>query len=241
MSNPEEMETDRAGDLRIFEELLLLALRDRKGTMRSGSWPDLALAGAVLSELALQEAIELEQKRRRSVVIPRGGEGLEHPLAIRALERMTEARRPISAQSWVTRLAGMKRLREEAAGRLLERGVLRREEDRILLVFRRLRFPQEDSAPQDAVVERVRRAIRSEGNVDVRTASLVGIASVTNLLQPFFERKELRQRRRRIKAIVEANPAAVAANEAVKAVQAAIIASTAAASTAAASAASSSS
>lgn len=228
-------------DLMIFEELLLLALRDEKGTVRSGTWPDLAVGGGILSELALGGYIDLEKRRRSDRVLLRDANAPDHPLLVRAIEQISGAKRLTSAKNWVMRFAKMKDLRADAARHLVERGILGEEEHRILVVFSRTRYPERDGAAEAAVVERVRRAVMSEGTVDVRTASLVGVAHATNLLGPIFERRQLRERRKRIDSIMESTPGAAAAKQAVQAVQAAIIAATVAASSAASSAGSSSS
>ena len=230
-----------SNDLTIFEELLLLALRDEKGTVRSGTWPDLAVGGGILSELALGGYIDLEKRRRSDRVVLSGSEAPAHSLLVRAIREIADARRPTSAKNWVMRFAKMNGLRAEAAQRLVERGILGEEEHRILLVFSQTRYPERDGTAEEEVVERVRGAVLSEGTVDVRTASLVGVAHATNLLGPLFERRQLRERRKRIESIMESTPGAAAANQAVQAVQAAIIAATVAASAAATSAASSSS
>ena len=230
-----------SNELKIFEELLLLALRDEKGTVRTGTWPDLAVGGGILSELALDGLIDLEKRRRSDRVVLRGKEAPEHPLLARAIEEISRARRPASAKSWVLRFAKMKNLRNDAARRLVDRGILGEEEHRILLVFNQTRYPERDGTAEEEVVERVQRAVLSERTVDVRTASLVGVAHATNLLAPLFERRQLRDSKKRIESIMESTPGAAAANEAVKAVQAAIIAATVAASAAATSAATSSS
>ncbi|MFW5717879.1 MAG: GOLPH3/VPS74 family protein [Spirochaetota bacterium] len=226
--------------LTIFEELLLLALRDEKGTVRTGSWPDLAIGGGILSELALEGCIDLEKRRRSDRVVLRGSPAPGHPLLARAVARISEAKRPASARTWVMRFAKMKGLRAEAAQRLVERGILGEEEHRILLVFTRTRYPERDGTAEAAIVGRVRDAVLGDETVDVRTAALVGVAHATSLLNPIFERRQLRARKKRIQSIMESTPGAAAANEAVQAVQAAIIAATVAASAAATSAASSS-
>lgn len=228
-------------ELTIFEELLLLALRDEKGTVRTGSWPDLAIGGGILSELALTECIDLEKRRRSDRVVLQGSPAPGHPLLARAVAEISGAKRQASAKTWVMRFAKLKGLRADAAARLVERGILGAEEHRILLVFSQTRYPERDGRAEAAIVDRVRDAVLADETVDVRTAALVGVAHATSLLNPIFERRQLRARRKRIRSIMESTPTAAAANEAVQAVQAAIIAATVAASAAATSAAASSS
>lgn len=228
-------------ELKIFEALFLIGLKEEKGTFRGGSWPDLAIGGAVLAELALDEQIQLAETRRSHRVTLREGARADHPLLAAAIERIRAARRDVSAQRWVSRFSSLKNRRDLACHDLVVDGVLGRDRGRILWAIPYTRYPVLHAQDRAALVERVRSAVMTDESLDARTASLVGIAHATKLLNPFFERHELRQRRGRIKEIMEATPVGEATNEAVKAVQAAIIASTAAATTAAAAGASSSS
>jgi len=111
--------TSMSTQLTIFEELLLLALRDEKGTVRTGSWPHLAIGGGILSELALHGFIDLEKRRRTDRVVLRGSPAPGHPLLSRGIARISEAKRPASAKTWVMRFAKMKGLRAAAAARLV--------------------------------------------------------------------------------------------------------------------------
>ena len=141
--------------------------------------------------------------------------------------------RDASAQRWVSRLSSLKNRRDLASRDLVTDGVLGRERGRILWVVPYTRYPVLDAQARSALVERVRSALMTDESLDARTASLVGIAHATKLLNPFFERRDLRQRRGRIKEIMDGSPVGAATREAVKAVQAAVIAATAAATAAA--------
>jgi len=44
----------RFKQLHLHEEILLLVLKDKDGTVASGTWSSLALGGAVLAELMLE-------------------------------------------------------------------------------------------------------------------------------------------------------------------------------------------
>ncbi len=223
-------------NLLIFEELTLLALRDDKGTVLNGTWPDIAVGGGILSELALGGHIDIKPVKRSNRVI--AGENAtdhayDHELLKTAAKKIETAKRYASAQTWVSRFSSIKKLRTLAAEHLVREGILSEEEHRILLLFHQTRFPERDGTAEDSIVSRVRNAILGNDEVDLRTASLVGIAHAAGLLKPLFERRELKERKSRIESIMESTPTADAVHDAVKAVQASIIAATVAASTAA--------
>ncbi|NBC30081.1 MAG: hypothetical protein GVY29_08845 [Spirochaetes bacterium] len=225
-------------EIRVFEALFLIGLTVEKGTFRGGSWPDLAIGGAVLAELALDEQIRLDPTKRGHRVTLRDGARAEHPLLAAGIARIRAARRNASAQRWVSRFSSLKDHRDLASHDLVADGVISKEVAKILWVIPYTRYPVRELELRSALVDRVRTAVMTDQSLDARTASLVGIAHGTKLLNPFFERRELRQRRARIEEIMDGSPVGDATREAVKAVQAAVIASTAAATAAAASSAS---
>src|SRR5215471_17800660 len=55
------------GSLFLYEEILLLALRDGEGTMPLGTMYEYAVGGALLAELSLSGRIRLDSSRRKFV------------------------------------------------------------------------------------------------------------------------------------------------------------------------------
>ena len=220
----------RATELRLHEELLLLALRDDRGTLesRAGMYRH-ALAGALLAELLLARRISIGETKRKLVDLVDSAP-LRDPLLTEALDLIASAKRRRAAATWVGKLAGMKRLRHRIAERLCRRGILRESEGRVLLIFSRKVYPTVDPGPERHLVERLREAVYSDTEVrEPRTAILVALAHGTGLLAAHFPRKELRGRKRRLEAITSGDIVGEAAREAVRAAQAAVIAAATAA------------
>jgi golgi phosphoprotein 3 len=213
-------------ELPLHEELLLLALRNREGTLhwRAGNYR-FALGGGILAELLLASRIGLTPDRKQGVTVldsrPFGDDLLDE-----ALGRVAAARRPARVESWVYRFATLRRLRQRTGASLCVRGVLKETEETVLLVFRRKTYPECDPRVEQRIVERLRRAIfLDETNVPPRTVALVALAEATGLLAIAFSRKELRQRKARLRQLREAE---VFAGSAAKGVRDAIAAATAA-------------
>lgn len=212
---------DRHGRLGLHEQVILLALRDEKGTVESGAGGyGLALGGAILAELLIAGRVEVTKERKgRVALISR--EKLHDPVLDEALERVATAKRERTAAAWVSSFAGLKRLKHRVAEQLCRRGILRDDEDRVLLLFKRKLYPTIDPGPEARLVAELRQAVFSDSpSVAPRTAVLVSLAHVTGLLAVPFSRKELKPRRKRLDQLIEGQLVAGATREAVQAVQA---------------------
>lgn len=227
-------------ELTLPEEAMLLALHDEKGTLAFGSMVGYAIAGGIIAELVLRMRIDVERVRRSTLVnvvnaTPTGDLVLDS-----ALEKMRTAKRRASVQSWVSRLA-RSRTNKTLSERLRQRGILRRDEGRLLFVFRRDVYPTSDPTPERAAIGRMRSAIFDDAPTDARTAILASLAHAAGLLHPIFGRRELKQRKQRLEELKSLSDDGVATEAAVQAVRdtikaanaaviAAVVASSAAAS-----------
>jgi Golgi phosphoprotein 3 len=211
--------------LYLHEEILLLAFRNKKGTLAAEETKfQHALGGAILAELLLAGRAGVEEERRRKFVALRDRRPLGEPVLDEALAKLRDARRRATLQTWVSRFAGMKRLRHRVARQLCRRGILRADEDKVLLIFTRKIYPELDPRPERALMERLRQAIFTDtGDVDARTAILVSLMDKTGLLKLAFDKKDLKTRKARItsittgEAIGEVGQAAKAAADAMQA------------------------
>jgi len=210
-------------DLYLQEEILLLALNDKKGTFYMRNFRP-ALGGALIAELLLSKRIEVEEGKRKLVnVVNRQVFG--EPLLDDALNRIATAKRRASLQTWIQRISAIIRLQNRVAEGLCRRGILREEEQQILILFRQKKYPEVDHDAEHFLIQRLHDAIfREGGNIDPRTVVLLALANAADLLSIPFSRKELKERKKRIKSIVSGDLIGEATKEAVEAVQAAIAA-----------------
>ena len=222
-------------ELHLHEQLMLLALRDEKGTLESkASMYSYALGGAMLAELSLRGKIRIGDDKKAFVdLIDRSPLG--EPVLDECLDRVATAKRRARATTWVQRFAQVKRLRHRVAQGLCRRGILRDDEDKVLLFFTRRLYPTIDPVPERRLVNRLRDVIFSDSTpTDAETVIVVALANATGLLPIHFDRKDLRRRKRHLKRLTEGNMAGAAAQQAVLAAQQAAIAAVVAASSAAA-------
>jgi len=206
----------------LYEEIMLLALRDEQGTIATG-FPEQVLAGAILAELLLDGRISVEDTKKKLVNLvdsrPSGD-----PIIDECLEKMTTAKRRASLQTWVSRLAGTKNLRHKAAQRLCDRRILRADEDKVLFVFKRRIYPEIDPIPEKKIIDRLRDAIYNDhAKLDPRTVVLVSLANGSDMLRQTFGRKEIKSRKKRIEQIENGELTGKATREVIAACQTALI------------------
>jgi hypothetical protein len=234
-------------ELWLHEEVLLLALKDEKGTPHSSQY-SFALGGALLAELLLTERLTLEEKPRKKPLKPgkkpsylvtvTDPKPLADPILDECLHRVATSKKKRSPQDWVMRFYQLKDLKRRIAIGLCRRGILREREDRILVLFRRAAYPTLDGSPERRVMDRMGAAVMGdEKALDARTAVLVALAHGTGLLKPVLGKDIVKERKEWIVAIAEGDVVGEATRAAVQAAQAAVIAATTAASVAATSAA----
>lgn len=213
-------------DLFLYEELMLLALRDKEGTFAHDDMSfQYALGGALLAELLLLEKISIDEvKKKKKLVDVRNASPLGDPLLDECLEKLRGAKRRASVETWVTRFGGLKKMRPRAAEQLCRRGILRVDEKSVLLIFSRKIYPELDPGPEREIVDRLRDAIFSEqAELDSRTTILVALADKAGVLKNSFDKKELKARKRRIEEIGEGDLTAAAVKEIVAGIQVAVM------------------
>lgn len=210
--------------LYLHEEIMLLALRDEEGTIASGTMYQYAIGAAILSELLLNKRIAVEGSRRKKLVNLISSQPLGEPLIDQCLEKISNAKRRASLQTWVSRFAGVKNLKHRVARQLCQRGILRASEDKILLLFTRKIYPEVNPEPERKLIERLRQAIFTDSrDIDPRTVVLVSLANSTGLLKIVFDKKKLKGRKARIEEIINGEITGKAAKEAIQAMQAAVM------------------
>lgn len=200
----------------LHEEIMLLALRDEKGTAVT-AYTEHMVAGAILAELLLDHRITIEDSRKQ-LVNTKDNEPTDDLIINECLQRIATEKRRASMQTWVSRLAGMKHLKHKVAQQLCNKEILRCDEEKILLIFARQVYPEINPLPEKRIIARLKAAIFTDSiQVDPRTAVLVSLADGTDLMNYIFGRKELQRREKRIEQVVNGELIGRAAKEAIAA------------------------
>ena len=209
--------------LSLPEEILLLALRDEEGTIQMESMYGYAVGGAVLAELVMEKRVAIDSGKKKLVSVvdakPTG-----RPFLDDCLTQIGESKRRRDAQAWVSRFAQTKQLKHRLAQQLCDKGILRADEDKVLLLFTRRIYPEVDPGPERELIERMDHAIFSEDDrLDPRTTVIVSLANSAGLLTAAFDKKRLKARKRRLEQIANGDVTVSATKGAIEAMQTAVM------------------
>lgn len=192
----------------IAEDLLLLAYDDASGTAGTVWNLEYRLAGALLVELALEHRIDLTgptelgpdgRPTTEGRVAVRDGAPTGHRELDAALATVAEkARKPSELVEPLSR-----GLKERLLEGLAERGVLRREQGRILGIFPTTRWPADDSAHEAALRERLAAVLLEGAAPDARTTALLAVLQGSGLVGGLVPRDRRRQAEARAKELAE--------------------------------------
>ena len=186
--------------LSLAEEVFLLALDDRLGLVRPGLLPalDYALAGAVLMDLALRGRIDTDATSLKVVMAaPAGDEILDDVL--REIRARPEAQ-PVSF--WLQELASPSHsLQERSLEGLLRKGILKREDRRLLWVFEVHRYPVADDREVKEVRTRLRDLILGDELPGPRDVVLLNLGNACRLLEDLLTPQDRERTQARIAAL----------------------------------------
>lgn len=210
----------------LAEDLLLLLTDDATG--KTALVAPTALAGAVMMELALLGNIDMagpgeEIKQERLVVREAGPTGspiLDRGLAIIGAK---VGRKPEAA------IQKLSKDLDDVAASLAARGILRREESRVLGSFPTTRWPAETSAHEQALRAELTACLTQGQQPTARSGALIALLSASRMLNGAFDAGSLGLSRRELEKVgkvLAARPfAPKAVKRAVEAMHTAMIAS----------------
>jgi hypothetical protein len=210
--------------LTLYEEILLLALKDKAGTVFATVNYHFAIGGALIAELLLRENIRIETKRRSKYVELIDGRKSGDPILDECINKIKSAKHRSKIETWINRFSGIKNLKHRIAEKLCQRGILHNDQDTLLLIFKRTIYPEINPEPEKMIIQNLQAAIFEDtDDIAVRTIVLLSLAKHTNLLQVIFDKKDLKTRKERIDKLINGEISGQATKEAVEAMQAAVM------------------
>ena len=182
--------------LRFAEEIMLLMLDD------DGKFvgvPDrllrYGLAGGVLMDLAIENRIDTDVDKLILVDSNPLGDNLLDPL----LSDIAASPETHGARYWIEHAVDRADdIRETAIDRLVERGILNREEGQFLWVFRSRRYPTIDGTAEREVKLRIMEVLFSDKIPGPRDVVIINLAHACNLFKEILSARELAQATERI-------------------------------------------
>lgn len=151
-------------------------------------------------DLALANRIDTDLKQLRVVdKTPTGDLILDETLRILQSQPIAQ-----TTTHWLSYLAGQaKDLQDRVLKRLVEKGILKLENRKILWVFQVRRYPLQDNREVKEVKTRLRELIKSNEIPDPREAVLISLVNACRLFDEIFTEAELEQYRPRIAALAK--------------------------------------
>ncbi len=188
--------------LTFVEEIVLLALDDKKG--KFVDLPplalDQALAGAALLELAFQNRIDTDLTHLTLVSDKATGDRMLDPI----LKEIVAAKDKKDAKYWVGVIsADGEKIRDAALAKLVEKGVLKKEEKKFLWVIPGRRYPMVQNQEEEEVRKRIRKVVVDGEVPSPRDVVIVSLSSACQLLRTVFTDAELMQYSPRIAEVAK--------------------------------------
>ena len=188
--------------LRFAEEILLLVLDEGRGELAPGlslRSLNLALAGAVLMDLALEDRIDTDLQHLILVDSTPFGDDILDP----GLAEIASEERPRDTGYWLERIAGRgEQIREAAVARLIERGILKSEAHGLLSlvpsVSRSRRYPTADGRGVEEAKLRIMRVLFSDDFPEPRDIAMIALADACGVFRTILSSEERAQTRDRI-------------------------------------------
>ena len=176
--------------LRFSEEVMLLLLNDSGGKFVDVPAPslDCALAGAVLMDLAMENRIDTDPQRLFVVDPTPLGDDLLDP----TLARIVGSADTHDTAHWIRAVTDQADdIHNRSLDRLIERGILRREEDRFMWVFKSRRYPIVDNSTVREVKLRLMGVLFSADIPDARDTLLISLSDVCGIFSSLLSNAEL--------------------------------------------------
>ena len=186
--------------LRFAEEVTLLMLNDEDGGfVRVPGWSlQCAYAGAVLMDLALENRIDTDVSKLVLIDPTPVGDDLLDPI----LAQIAATSETHDARHWVEQIAdSAEQIRERALGRLVEGGILRREEDRFLWMFQSRRYPIVDGEADREVKLRIMEVLFGNDIPHPRDVVIICLADACGILRELLSARELERASERIEQV----------------------------------------
>src|SRR4051812_5981969 len=182
----------------LAEDLYLLANNGSTGRFRiDTSHLDLGLGGAMLLDLALRGHVQ----SAGSAVVVTAGPPTGEPLLDTALATIAAAAKPHSPDHWVRHLArGAHRAVQD---HLVDAGVLRREDSRVLHVLPVHRTRESDGRLHSELLGRLTDSVALDRQPSRETAALASLVLAIGLERSLFPRADRHEVRRRLAEIAD--------------------------------------
>lgn len=208
-------------NLDLLEEFLLIALDDNKGGFVIGTTAlHYGFGGAVLLELALRNKIEIDGE---NVLLK--DSAMETELALnKAIELIRESKTR-KVKDWIEILAKKAGdFKEDTLQRLINKGVLSKEEHKILWIIPTQKFPTSNMNPEMKVRERLDDVVQRGKKAEPRDVMLLSLIDATDLTKEAFRNvDDYKKIKTRLSEVTKDVKISAAINKSLREIQTAIM------------------
>jgi len=180
--------------LTLAEELLLIAMDDEAGKLLASSRKniDKALRSAILLELALRERIKFDEEKKVKV----SNESSTYDKLLNdVLKFISKSPEDKSSSSWIETLQKeIKDVKKPVIDRLLQKDILRKEEQKIFWIPVSERFNNENYEKEQEIRERLHEILLRGREPEPKDIMLVNLLHACNLIGEVFKNEEDYQR-----------------------------------------------
>ncbi|WP_323756593.1 GOLPH3/VPS74 family protein [Roseivirga sp.] len=207
--------------LNLIEEFLLIALDDEEGQFVIDSTHlYFGFAGAILLEMALREKIDVSGDKLKLI-----HDEYEVEMVINKVIDQINNSKPRKLKTWIEILSKQaKELKEDTLFGLQNKGILRKEEHKILWIIPNNKYPTTDITPENKVRQRLSdvmlRGAKSEAR-DVMLLSLIDVSDLTK--EAFRDKEEYKVVKKKIKEVTQDIKISQSVNKSIREIQAAIM------------------
>lgn len=209
-------------DMKLYEGLMLLALNDEKGT-NEGHYIEYTAAAAILAELLLSQRISVNKDNKDKVEVldaaPTGDAVMDE-----ALQKIAGKKKPDTLKNWVMAIGTIKNLKHKIAQQLVDDGIIKADERKILWIFTQKIYPEVNPQPEEQLKRELRRLVLDKPlEIDPKYTLMLALAKSAYLLNQVFSKDELKQHKKRIEQVSKGEELGQITAEVIEGVQAAIM------------------
>lgn len=209
--------------LTLKEKFLLLCYQPKSGRPFAATYYYFGFIGSVLLELAEMEKIKTEDKMLKLI----NSKSTNDNALDLALGYLAKPEKDKKISYWIRKFSdfGIKRkLRLLIMNSLVRKRILKEEEGRALFIFKYKKFPARETRTRNDLIKKIQNMVLRDREGDKDLILLVTLIGATRMTGRFFDKKDRRLARKKIKQLMKENKVATIVNETVAAVQAAILA-----------------
>lgn len=206
--------------LAIYEKMMLLALNDKEGTIPISTNVYIVLGTAIIGELFLNKKIKLVDKKIIEVI---DETEIEDQVLKDSLSLIKGSKKKDLTYCY-NLIVNQKNFYDNIAIKLCDKGILKTDVKKILLLFKQNVYPEINPEPERKINSKIRNAvIYPEGKIDEEMTIIISILKNCSLLNSVFNKDEIKQYKEKIEQICKGELVGELAIEISEAIQAAIL------------------